>query len=272
MLEQGSSSTLLERVRNFPWYQSLRLPGGLVTPGQFDTIAELARLPLPASLAGRRCLDVGTNDGFWAFEMERRGAAEVLAIDVSDPEQFDWPGDARYSQRAEFDRGRARLDNFDVAHEALGSHVERRDLTVYELTASAVGSFDFVFMGSLLLHLQDPIAALRAIRSVLEGELLSVDAISPPLTALHPLQPIARLEASPLPLWWVMNLRAYRRLFGAAGFETIETGKPFFVKHGPGYVTPPDRSRSPYRRLRHDTASKLGVLHAWVLGRPLKDL
>ena len=51
------------------------------------------------------------------------------------------------------------------------------------------------FIGSLLLHLRDPVAALAAIRGVLAGgELLSVDAISPLLTLLHPSQPIARFE------------------------------------------------------------------------------
>ena len=47
----------------------------------------------PQSLRGKRCLDVGTYDGFWAFEMERRGAAEVVAVDVLDHARWDWPGD-----------------------------------------------------------------------------------------------------------------------------------------------------------------------------------
>jgi tRNA (mo5U34)-methyltransferase len=63
----------------------------VVTPGWIDTRAVAGRIPLPFSLAGQRCLDVGTFDGFWAFEMERRGAAEVIAIDILDPAKFDWP-------------------------------------------------------------------------------------------------------------------------------------------------------------------------------------
>src|SRR5437016_1983956 len=39
---------------------------------------------------GMRALDVGTWDGFWAFEMERRGA-DVLALDLDDPQDLDWP-------------------------------------------------------------------------------------------------------------------------------------------------------------------------------------
>ena len=71
--------TLEREVREVAWYHTMRLPQGIVTPGNFNTLEELERVPLPSSLDGRRCLDVGTADGFWAFEMERRGAAEVVA-------------------------------------------------------------------------------------------------------------------------------------------------------------------------------------------------
>src|SRR4051795_7659096 len=73
------------------WYHTLELEPGVVTPGWFDTRRALASVPFPASLAGKRCLDVATFDGFWAFEMERRGASETLAIDLLDPTQADWP-------------------------------------------------------------------------------------------------------------------------------------------------------------------------------------
>src|SRR6201995_5259916 len=79
--------TLEREVREVAWYHTMRLPQGIVTPGNFNTLEELERVPLPSSLDGRRCLDVGTADGFWAFEMERRGAAEVVAIDLPTPFQ-----------------------------------------------------------------------------------------------------------------------------------------------------------------------------------------
>ena len=82
-------------------------------------------MPLPASLAGRRCLDVGTWDGFWAFEMERRGAASVTAIDIEDPAGWDWPPQTRVGDH--FASGRQILDDFKgggqafaLAQEALG--------------------------------------------------------------------------------------------------------------------------------------------------------
>src|SRR5262249_40673213 len=153
-----------------------------LTPGQFDTVDELAHLPFPVSLEGKRCLDVGTSDGFWAFEMERRGAAEVVGVEISNAVRWDWPGNTDRRRRAEYNREATGPNGFAIAHEALESQVQQRDLSVYDLAPDLVGEFDFVFMGSLLLHLRDPIRALSAIGGVLRGELLSVDALSPPLT------------------------------------------------------------------------------------------
>ena len=63
------------------WRHRIPLGDGLVTPGREDCEAEVARLGWPASFAGQRVLDIGCSDGYYAFESERRGAHEVLAID-----------------------------------------------------------------------------------------------------------------------------------------------------------------------------------------------
>ncbi len=65
------------------WYHTLELAPGITTPGFFDHRPMVDRYELPESLAGKRALDVGTFDGFWAFELERRGA-DVVALDVDD--------------------------------------------------------------------------------------------------------------------------------------------------------------------------------------------
>jgi SAM-dependent methyltransferase len=143
---------------------------------------------------------------------------------------------------------------------------------VYELSPEAVGQFDFVFAGSVLGHLRDPVAALAAIATVLRGELLSVDFISAPLTLSHPGQPLARFEGRVWPLWWVPNLTAYRRLFTAAGLRPVEQGRPFFVRRGLGYSgaygrEDAERQASPLTRLRHAASSRVGNMHAWVRAR-----
>ena len=77
------------------WYHTIDLPDGTATPGWFDTRVSPGEVDWPRSLRGGRALDVGTFDGFWAFELERRGAAEVIALDVDDPDQLDWFFDER---------------------------------------------------------------------------------------------------------------------------------------------------------------------------------
>ena len=250
------------------WYHTLELGEGVVTPGEYDLRPALTRLPLPASLAGRRCLDVGTHDGFWAFEMERRGAAEVVAIDLEDPDVLDWPLPAPTLStdiRAQLaERRRA----FAVAHDALGSAVDRRDVSVYALDPAVLGRFDFVTLGTLLLHLRDPIGALMAIRRVLEGELLLNEPISLPLTALHPRSPSADLLAvRGAPYWWIPNLAGLRRYVTAAGLDIVDAGRPYFVANGAGRVIEPLPQRAASGRLRMQML-KRGSPHAWVLARP----
>src|SRR3954469_2657180 len=81
---------LVERAKAQGWYHTLDLPG-VTTTGVFDMRPYVPQYGLPESLAGKRVLEVGTWDGFWAFELERRGAAEVIAIDLDDERDLDWP-------------------------------------------------------------------------------------------------------------------------------------------------------------------------------------
>jgi len=260
---------LRDDVQQLSWYHTIELPGGVVTPGLYDTPGELEHVPLPRSLAGKRCLDIGTADGFWAFEMERRGASEVVAIDVDDPGGYDWPANRDPRQQSDFAAAHPNHRKaFALAHEALASRVERRDERVYDLDPGDIGQFDFVFMGSLLLHLRDPVGALEAVRRVLSGSMLSVDSISPLLTLLHPKQPVARFEAPGWPLWWVMNLHAYRRLFPAAGLTVTSAGRPFFVRSGAANEFKPRVARPLVGRIQHQIATRWGIPHSWVMARP----
>jgi tRNA (mo5U34)-methyltransferase len=55
--------------------------------------------------------------------LERRGAAEVVALDVDDYRQLDWPARTRATAPAELERliGSERGRGFRIASEALGS-------------------------------------------------------------------------------------------------------------------------------------------------------
>ena len=243
-----ADGALRDEIAAQSWYHTIELAPGLATAGYFDTRAAAERVPMPSSLAGLRCLDVGTYDGFWAFEMERRGAAEVLAIDVLEPSRWDWPGDSTPETVAAIGDPKARSRGFDIAKQALASRVERRDLSVYELEPALVGDFDFVYCGSLLLHLRDPVGALARMRSVCSGRLLLEDVIDYPLSLVFPRQPVAALDGRGRPWWWKANVAGLRRMIEAAGF-VVETGPVrFFIAFGAGGPQHRVRPRALLRR------------------------
>jgi tRNA (mo5U34)-methyltransferase len=255
-------------IRRLRWYHTIDLPGGSSTAGEYDLRPIVDRLPWPATLAGKRCLDIGSRDGFYAFHMERLGAAEVLSLDLADPELIDFPGPrpARESIAAELAAGNRA---FEAAREALGSRVERSHVGVYGLPDSGHGRFDFAVVGTLLHHLRDPARALAAARSVLDGSLLVNDAVIPGLDSLRR-RPLAELLDYPGPFWALPNPAGLRRMVEAAGFEVIEAGRPYLIPRGeaPGAPTLRVCFGRPLRDVPRRLLARRGTLHAWVLGRP----
>lgn len=269
-----AEESLAERVRaHQEWYHTLDLGPRLVTSGWFDTRKVVDILPLPASLRGKRCLDIGTFDGFWAFEMERRGAAEVLAIDQLDRESWDWPVISPPEVIEALAVRKADGRGFQLAQEALGSAVVRRELSIYDLDREDVGEFDFIYLGSLLLHLQNPVRALERVRSVCRGLLLSVDAVDIGLSITHPRRPLAELDGLGRPWWWKPNAAAYVRMLVAAGFEVVEGPRRFFMPPGQGQT----RVRPTWSLLRNKQGrnailrSWKGDPHAAILARPSNE-
>ncbi len=204
------------------WYHAIELAPGVVTPGQID-LREAAARVLPDDLSGLRALDVGTFDGFWAFEMERRGA-DVVAIDVDRLEAAEWPPIARARlEREAGERGVELGRGFELAAAALGSRAERRTVSVYDLTADRIGGpVDFAFSGAILLHLRDPVRALERIRGALAdgGELRLLEPFSLRLTLLGPRRPAAGFRAAIEGFdWWLPNLAALGAWLRAAGLR-----------------------------------------------------
>jgi tRNA (mo5U34)-methyltransferase len=249
------------------WYHTLELPGGVVTPGEYDLRPIVDRLPWPASLEGMRCLDVGSRDGFYAFEMERRGAAEVVSLDVDDPSEYHLPEPSQGAMpQVEIDAGKRA---FEHAHAALGSSVQRVYRSVYDITPEAIGEFDLAVVGTLLLHLRDPVRALRAVHGCLRGPLLVNDVVAAgPLSLSR--RPRAELLMRDGPFWWVPNPAGLQRLVEAAGFEVTTRSRPYIVPWGPagqhiGWRRMLSRPLSDVpRRLVH----RRGALHVALLAEP----
>jgi tRNA (mo5U34)-methyltransferase len=268
---RGPSASELKDALDREWYHTIELAPGVVTPGWFDTRAAVRELPFPESLAGERCLDVATFDGFWAYEMERRGAADIHAIDVLDPYGWDWPITSKDETIAVLNRRKEGGRGFDLAHRARRSKVTFEERSVYDLDPAEVGEFDFVYLGSLLMHLRDPIRALERVRSVCRGRLLLVDNIDLALTLMHPRRAVADFDGDGRPWWWRANLAALVRMVRAAGFELERRPSRLYMPPGRGH--PSLRSLRPGMLRTADgrhialTALK-GDPHGAILARP----
>jgi tRNA (mo5U34)-methyltransferase len=222
----------VERARQHRWYHTLELPGHTTT-GIFDLRPYVDQYGLPDSLEGKRVLEVGTWDGFWAFELERRGAAEVIALDLDDEADLDWPPRRRPSSFPEIQRG----EGFAMAKELLGSNVQRVVKSIYHATPEDLGTFDLVFCGSVLLHLRDQLLALERIANLVKpgGLFISAEEYEP-IMNLIPF-PVARYRADrdAAVVFWLPSRRAWRAMLWYAGFDDVSEKTRFTMKSNQGF-------------------------------------
>jgi tRNA (mo5U34)-methyltransferase len=142
----------IEQLQALGWYHSIELPNGeiirgLQTPEQLHR--RVRQFPIPGDLTGKRVLDIGAWDGWFSFEMEKRGAS-VVAVDAVPKE------------------------NFLAARELLGSKVEFLVRDVYDLRPEELGHFDIVLFLGVLYHLKHPMLALERV-SALAADLVCVE-------------------------------------------------------------------------------------------------
>lgn len=219
------SDSLSARLDGIEWYHCIDLGDGVVTPGAFDISSQLQHYHLPGDLSGQRVLDIGTKDGFFAFEFERRGADEVVALDVETYAELDWPPRLLDSLDPDWLAGKMGA-GFEVAHEILGSRVIRHTENVYQIGPDTIGEFDFVFSGSYLLHLMNPQLALANTRRVTRGRALIVDQFNPwvPREFMY----FAGAEADLC--WWHFSIEALEKMILNAGFSQVTVLDRFPLK------------------------------------------
>jgi hypothetical protein len=149
--------------------------------------------------------------------------------------------------------------------------VERIARSIYALDAEVDGRFDLVYVGSLLLHLRDPVGALERVRAVCRGRVLVVDAIDLPLSLALPRRPSATVDGLGRPWWWRPNRAGLVRMVEAAGF-TLEA-RPRTVLMPPGVGQPKATGRAALTHLRSRVGRELlfsghvGAPHAAIHAR-----
>ena len=134
----------IEELHTLGFYHSLELPNGEIIPGLLpvDRLRNrLAQYEIPADLRGKRVLDIGAWDGFYTFEMERRGA-HVVALDLF------------------------RNDKFLLARDMQKSKAEYVVGDICRLSSKDLGRFDIVLFFGVLYHVKHPVMALENVCSM----------------------------------------------------------------------------------------------------------
>jgi len=182
-------------VSRFYWYHSVDLPYGLVTPGLYDFRSTYSCFGFPQEMRGLRVLDIGSATGFFAFEFWKRGA-EVVSVELPSLYTLDrFPGQdvehilkaiehMMFPESVDETRGFMRKHSaeelyfyllegpFECCRKLLGASIERCYSSVYDLRPEKLGAFDLVFMGDILLHTINPLAALAAVAPLCRGMLV----------------------------------------------------------------------------------------------------
>ena len=223
------------------WFHRIELAPGLVTPGWQDPkVEKLPYFGLPDEMGGLRVLDIGCSEGFFSFEAERRGAAEVVAIDSSP--------DA--------------IRRFGICRAALDFRTTGYLTNVYDLNPRSFGTFDFIMFFGVLYHLRHPLLALEKIHAVCTGTLLLQSfsfedpAVGDAATAkFHPFGIKSGPPDAPRydpTVFWVPNAACVRDMMLHVGFRDPEHLTP-----GPGAIfralaaqqskgTAPDQMKAPW--------------------------
>jgi tRNA (mo5U34)-methyltransferase len=246
---------LRERVAALCWYHSIDLGNGLKTAGvsQGPVVGE-DELP---DLAGKTVLDVGAWDGYYSFLAERLGAARVVALD-----HYAWgvdiPARDRYWEEcrrngtlpdpgrdlSEFwDPALPGKQGFDLAREALGSHVEPLVCNFTDDDLSSLGTFDVTFFFGVLYHLRDPLDGLARLRSVTK----SIAVVETEAVHFQGYDNESYLQfragdelQRDFTNWFVPSIEGLRQLCRAAGFHHVRV-----VRAMPSIPMPPAAAPEP---------------------------
>jgi tRNA (mo5U34)-methyltransferase len=161
---------LRKEMDSIQWFHSIDLGELGVTPGFCkDDHVRLRYMNMPADLTEHTCLDVGTWDGFFAFEMEKRGAEKVIAADIWG--DYEVLGHDLHNSGKGFEFARKVLNSKVLALYADACEVDevvwREDPQI---------AFDLIVHAGVLYHLREPLESLKRVyRLLAPGGLLILE-------------------------------------------------------------------------------------------------
>ncbi|TDI15819.1 MAG: hypothetical protein E2P05_05700 [Acidobacteria bacterium] len=162
------------------FYQTITLPEYGTIEGCWDHRENLDAYLGHTDFSGKQVLDVGPGSGFFSFEIEKRGAAKVTALDLG--ENADW--DAVPHEGVDAGTLRTNLRNnvrlcqnaFWLSHKVLKSQVHLVHGSAYD-APQLIDPVDIALMGNILAHLRDPFRAIEQVAKVVTDRIIITEAI-----------------------------------------------------------------------------------------------
>lgn len=237
----------IRKIEKLDWYHTIELSGSYATKGRYDWRPYIGCLiQFIGDLNGKTVLDVGTGNGFFAFEFEKLGAV-VTASDIAEQSQRDnnLIGIGNVTRAQEYNNYDFNTP-FSIAKDALNSNVKRIEINLYDMSSENTGMYDIVFCNDVLLHLSDPIRALWVLRRVckgrlvigvpvIESEMVTTGTLRAPITLLGKLlRDFAYLLLSRYAIaeycgamargeFWIPNIQCLREMVKGSGFVNIHS-------------------------------------------------
>lgn len=159
------------------FYHTMEIPGHGVVDGFWDLRKDADKYLGGVDFKGKRVLEIGPANGFLTIEMERRGA-DVVACDLCPELNWDTVpyygfDHARYEKAEKAHLGQLNKA-FWLTHTAYKSKSKVVYTHAYDLP-SEIGSCDIAILGSVLLHMRDPIRALQKVASFVTDKIIVTD-------------------------------------------------------------------------------------------------
>lgn len=225
------------------WFHQFEFSNGCRTIAADPSEEKFNALHLP-NLRGKTVIDVGAYDGYFSFQAELLGAADVLACDHF---VWNWTGcNAR--------------SNFDLVREVTRSKVKDATVPVELLAVDTVGCHDIALFLGVLYHAPNMVLYLERIRSITKELLILetlVDALDDPAPAVR-YYPFASLNNDGSN-WWAPNIACLVDMLQRVGFSRVEF-KTLWELNTVAKI----RGTAPLEAACMPITSGRVVVHAWV--------
>jgi SAM-dependent methyltransferase len=202
-------------------------PDGIVTHhGQWDLRGRYDDYLYGIDVKGKSVLDIGTASGWISFEVERRGAAEVVGLDRADdvhrqlvpyafldPEHTKVRDDDRAAALARF-----RSRNYPKAYWYCHRRYRSSAKVVYGDAHTAgdhISGADIVVLGQILVHQRDPLEVLHQAARIANESLVIVEG------SFELEQPVMAFcgQGGNFYSWFHLSIGMYRLYLAILGFE-----------------------------------------------------